>query len=273
MFRNPRLRQMLWGWRQATAGLRALPDLIIIGAQKGGTTSLAHYLGQHPQIIRPFRKEVHFFDNNLARGERWYRAHLPLRSALGRGRIAFEASPLYMFNPLVAERIAALLPNVKLVAILRDPTERAISQYHMQVRKGRETLAIREALEAEDERLAGPLAREDYSHPSFAHFSYKRRGHYAEQLERYLRWFPASQMLVLSSDDLFERPEATLRQLFEFAGVNPGFGIADLNARNIGGASVEIDRAIRRHLDDYFRPHNQRLYAMIGRDLKWGSAA
>jgi hypothetical protein len=272
LLRQNRLRQIEWYWRKATAGLRALPDLIVIGAQKGGTTSLAHYMGQHPQIVRPFRKEVHFIDNNLGRGERWYRAHLPLRSELAQGKIAFEASPLYMFNPLVAGRIAGLLPAVKLVAVLRDPTERAISQYHMQVRKGREMLPLREALEFEEQRLAGPLAAQDYSHPSFAHFSYKRRGHYADQLERYFELFPARQLLVLGSDDLFDRPEATLRQLFEFAGVDPSFPIADLNARNAGGKRTAIDPAIRRDLDDYFRPHNERLYAVIGRDLHWGAA-
>jgi hypothetical protein len=270
LFNKDRSRQLQWRWRLATAALRALPDLVILGAQKAGTTSLFHYLGQHPEVIRPFRKEVHFFDHNFEAGPRWYRAHFPLSRQLEDGRITFEASPLYLFHPLSAERMAGIVPKAKLIAILRDPVERAISHYFMERRKGRDRLPLRDALAAEEQRLAGPIAERDYAFPGFAHFSYKSRGHYAEQLERYRAVFPAEQLLVLGSDDLFDQPEQTLRRVFEFAGVDPSFTVADLEARNTGHNRTEADPGIVAELEDYFRPHNERLYRLIGRNLGWG---
>ena len=262
-------RPLDWRWRLATAGLRALPHVVIIGAQKAGTTSLFHYLGQHPQVVRPFRKEVHFFDHNFEQGPRWYRAHFPFRRRLRNGRITFEASPLYLFHPLVAERLALTAPKAKLIAILRDPVERAISHYFMERRKGRDPLPLREALAAEEERLSAPMASGNYAFPGFAHFSYKSRGRYAEQLERYRRLFPADQLLVLDSDELFDRPGETLRRVFDYAGIDPSFSVSDLDARNTGSNRSDVDPRTVAELRDYFRPHNERLYRLIGRDLGW----
>ena len=116
--------------RRASADLRALPDFVIIGAQKAGTTSLWRYLVEHPQIVGPTEKEIHFFDARFDRGARWYRARFPLRASLRRGaRLTFEASPYYLAHPFVPARVRAMLPDAKLVVLLRDPVERAWSHY------------------------------------------------------------------------------------------------------------------------------------------------
>jgi hypothetical protein len=243
--------------------------VIIIGAQKAGTTSLFYYLAQHPQIRPPLRKEVHYFSNKFAKGTKWYRAHFPLERQLSRGQITFEASPSYLSNPLVPARIAELLPKAKLIAVLRDPTKRAVSHYFHSKRHGREALSIEDALAQEEQRLAELLANSRYDDPAFRHLSYKRRGHYWEQLEPFRAIFPPSQLLILSSDELFTEPESVLRRVSEFIGIDPSIRITDLAARNTTPNRMPVSPGVYEELERYFRPHNERLFRMLGQDFGW----
>ena len=149
-------KKFLWYLRWATAPWRALPDFIIIGAQKCGTTTLFDLLEQHPLLAPSYKKEIHYFDGGLdpridtfKKGLSWYRGHFPLKS----GKLTFEASPLYLFNSLCAERIKRAVPDVKLIVLLRNPTDRAISHYFHSLRAGDERLGIAEALKSEERRL------------------------------------------------------------------------------------------------------------------------
>ncbi len=263
-------------YRRVTSRDRALPDFIIVGAQKAGTSSLFHYLCQHPQLVPPFTKEVHFFDGGLhpgvdpfEKGPAWYRAHFPPKGTLGECRQTFEASPLYLFNPLVPERIHDLVPTVKLIALLRNPTERAISHYFHERRAGHETLPVMEALLAEEQRLAPVMASGDYQSDTFMNFSYKQRGLYKEQLERFAAYFPWSQILVLSSEEFFREPGQTLRRVFEFVGIDAEFRVGDLKPRNVGRDKAKVGPEVYSYLDDYFAPHNQALYRLIGQGFDW----
>ena len=262
--------------RRLTWRGRKLPDFVIIGAQKTGTSSLFRYLRQHPQLRVSFRKEVHFFDGGLdpdaddfRKGQAWYRSHFPWKGSVADGQKVFEASPLYVFNPLAAKRIAELLPDAKLILVLRDPVERAISHYFHEVRKGREPLPLMEALQKEEERLAPALASEDYKSYEFIHYSYKSRGLYGEQLARYLEHFSMERILILSSEDMFADPQSTLRQVFEFVGVDPEFWVGNLRPSNTGWNRHPIEPPVYAYLQDYFRAPNQALYELIGRDLGW----
>src|SRR6187397_1377370 len=134
------VRNAVWTWGRATSSLRALPDFLILGAQKAGTTALYSYLRRHPAIVGPSWKEVSFFDRHYARGEAWYRGNFPtrLRHALAERRaharaIAGEASPSYVFHPSAPERVAALVPDARLIALVRNPIDRALSHYHHEV--------------------------------------------------------------------------------------------------------------------------------------------
>ena len=262
-------------YRLWTAERRCLPDFIIIGTQKGGTTSLFHYLAQHPQLEASWRKEVHFFDGGLnprrdnhARGERWYRANFPLAANMTADEQAFEASPLYLFHPLAPARMAALLPEVRLIALLRNPVERALSHYFHEVRKGREPLAVMEALQSEEARLAPVLETGDYKHTAFMHFSYKLRGHYAEQIRRYHQYFPRENLLVLSSEAFFSEPQATLARIFDFIGVDAA-NVPNLVARNVGSNRTLVAAPVYDYLQSYFQPLNQDLYELLGTDFGW----
>ncbi len=141
MLDGPAARDARMFVRRLGAGRRVLPDFLVIGAQKSGTSSLFRYLDQHPQVRGSVPKEVHYFSGGFApapdayaRGEGWYRAHFPKKAAMGQGVRAFEATPLYLLHPLAAGRIHALMPAVKLVAVLRNPTDRALSHYFHNVR-------------------------------------------------------------------------------------------------------------------------------------------
>jgi len=269
-------QKLQWLHRALTAGRRALPSCLIIGAAKSGTTSLYSYLGQHPNILRGYSQEVHYFDGGLdpkrdsyARGERWYRKHFPLIDDMGEGDVTFESSPLYLYNPLAAERIFGLLPEARLIALLRNPTERAISHYFHERRRGREPLELDAALAAEEARLRPALARGDFKDAAFIHLSYKKRGLYCEQIERFRQYFPDDQIMIVGHEELFADPQSGLRRIFAFVGVDPDFAVPALRPHNVGGNRQDVDPAIRHELDAFFAPHNRRLYDLTGTDFGW----
>jgi hypothetical protein len=279
MIRNggkPFVRDIIFKYRQATWSKRAFPSFIIIGAQKSGTTSLFFYLSQHPQITPSCKKEVHFFDgginpnvDNFNKGEPWYRSHFPLKRNISNNQKVFEASPLYIFNPLSPGRISELTPEVKLIAVLRNPVERAISHYFHEKRNGRELLPIMKALQSEEERLSPVIKNQDYKSAIFREQSYKTRGLYHEQLKRYSNYFPMSNILVLNSDTFFTQPNDTLRRVFEFVGVDTEFTIDNLKPHNVGKNRTKVDPDVYEYLEDYFRPHNQELYELIKENYGW----
>ena len=268
------VKSALWSYRYATSRWRTLPHMLIIGAQKAGTSSLHAWLSDHPQILPPFEKEVHFFDDGLSpsesnyeKGLSWYRAHFPL--AGNAPKISFETSPLYFFHPQAAQRIKAALPKARLIVVLRNPTERALSHYFHSLKNGVESLPLQEALAKEESRLAEEVSSNDSSGFSFVRHSYKARGRYAEQLKRYLEHFSQDQLLILDSEGLFSNPMRYLPEVFKFAGVESSFAPLNLTARNVSGNRTEVSDEVYATLNDYFRPHNQELYELIGRKFSW----
>ncbi len=264
-----------FNYRLFTAGKRCLPDFLIIGTERGGSTSMFEMLDQHPQLSASFWKEIDYFtggfhkEDDYQKGELWYRAHFPLKRDMRAGNMTFEGTPRYLFHAAAPERIFNLLPNVKMIALLRNPSERAISHYFMSRRKNHEPLPMLEALQRdEQELLAQPLAdpryKQDYR---FQRDSYKGRGLYYEQLKRYLQFFSREQILLLKSEDFFSDVGKTLQTVFEFLGVDSGFRIPDAAPRNTGKEKGEVPAQVRKYLDDFYRPHNQALYELTGIDF------
>lgn len=268
--------------RLATARWRVLPHFVIIGAQKAGTTSLYNYLVAHPDIVAAGRKEVHFFDVSYQRGERFYRSMFPTRLTLrycerrtGRRAITGEASPYYIFHPVVPSRMAKMVPHTKVIVLLRDPVDRAISHYKHEVRAGRETLSLRDALDSETDRLHGEderLRTTGDAGASYAHqnFSYVARGRYAEQLERWLAHYPRSQILALRAEDLFTEPAATYHRVLEFLGVEP-MGEPEFEVYNQGSPGGGNEPGAREALAGRFTDANRRLVALLGEEFQWPS--
>lgn len=271
------VRRIYFQYLRATWRQRALPDFLVIGAQHGGTTAFFDYLSQHPQLAPSFHKEVHFFDGGskkediFEKGEAWYRGHFPRRRDFPEGALVFEASPLYIFHPLAPARISSLLPSVKLIALLRNPTERALSHYFNARGKNRDSAPMLEVFQRDEQKLLEMPAidAQRKTDHRFLRDSYKSRGHYAEQLKRYLQYFSKEQILLLASEDLFRDTHQTLRSAFEFLGVDADFHVPDVRPRSRGWPKQEVPADVRKYLDDYFRPHNQALYELTGRDFGW----
>jgi hypothetical protein len=263
-----------------TADQRVLPDFLVIGAQRAGTTTLYHYLVQHPQVLGAIAdKEVHHFDVHDADGMRAYRAAFPRGATVERAArrtgariVVGEATPYYLFHPAVPARVRAALPDVRLVAVLRDPVARAWSHYGHEVDLGYEDLSFEEALDREDERLAGEEERlaSDPSALSFAHqhFSYAARGRYVEQLERWWRAFPRDQLLLLRSEDLHRAPETALRAIEDHLGI-AAWSPAVWRTLNASSAGRSMAPDTRERLRAMFAPWNERLRAATGVDWQW----
>jgi hypothetical protein len=261
-------RNAVWTFGRATARWRPLPDFLVIGAQKGGTTALYAYLRWHPGITGPSWKEVIFFDRHWWRGEGWYRGQFPIRSG---GLLVGEASPSYLSHPLAPARVRSLVPDAKLVALLRDPVDRAFSQYQHEVALGREPLSFEEALAVEDERTRGEVERLVADERAFSRawwdHTYVARGMYADQLERWLAVLPREQLLVVITDELGERPAETYASILAFLGAAP-HELADYP--RVFDREYQPMRAVTRAmLAERFAEPNRRLEALLGRELPW----
>ncbi|MGH7509227.1 MAG: sulfotransferase domain-containing protein [Gemmatimonadales bacterium] len=260
------------GYRQLTGAVRGLPSVLVIGAQRSGTTSLFNYLVRHPDVLAPFAKEVHYFDFNYARGIKWYRGRFPFAHRLERGALTLDASPYYLAHPLVPARVAQLMPQVKLIALLRNPVERALSHYQHEVRGGRESLSFAEAIEREPERLAGEEERlqSDPDYYSFNHhrYSYTRRGLYVEQLRRWVEHFPRGQLMILQSEWLFRNPVEATAAVHDFLELRP-HRLERYKPFLPGSYDRALPADLRARLVAYFEPYNRELYRWLGEEFDW----
>lgn len=274
---------MLSAVHRASSRAGLLPSFLVIGAQRAGTTTLFDALRRHPDIVRPTPrepviagKEVRFFDKNFWRDVDWYRSFFQpsVRQRLGllRGTelVAGESTPYYLFHPIVPERVAATIPDVRLIALLRNPIERAYSHYQLARRNGREKLSFAEAVAVEEKRLAGtekklrdPQARVWHHR---AH-SYVARGLYADQLERWLAYFPREQLLVLRAEDLFAQPDRILTEVLAFLGLRP-LPLAKARHRN-RAVYAPLDPEVRALLEERFAEPNRKLARLLGDEFTW----
>jgi Sulfotransferase domain len=257
---------------------RLLPDFLIVGSTKCGTTSLHGWLVDHP-LVADTNKEIHFFNMNYHRRADWYRCYFPYASERdafaaehGRPFISGEATASYLAHYWTPQRAAKLVPNARLIVCLRDPADRAYSQYHYFRRRRSEPLeSFEEAIASEQERLRGEEEREigDPRYHSWRVFrwGYLRTSRYAEHLERWLDVFPREQFLFLKFEDVVAAPERALEQIHEHLGLPPHRN-GDLPRLN-AGSYEPMAQETRARLQDYFRPHNERLRELTGIDFGW----
>jgi hypothetical protein len=259
---------------------RLLPDFLIIGTAKSGTTTLHGWLSEHPYVDPAVKKEVHFFDYDYYRGVDWYRAHFPTKLARdaferehGRPFLTGEASPTYISHEWAPSRIAKVLPNTKLIVALRNPIDRAYSQFQMSRREEEEPLeSFAEAVAAEESRLRGEcehLRRNPrYNSWPIGCWSYLLRSRYAEQVERWFDLFPREQFLFLKTEELESHPQATLDRVYAFLDLPP-YVNEHLPHLHVAPSYESMPPAAREQLAEYFRPRNERLYQMLGVDFGW----
>lgn len=256
----------------ARLGYHSRPSFIIIGAQKAGTSALFNILRQHPQIVPPAEKEVHFFHGlQIKYGDfPTYHSMFPLPYRLGADKITFEASPNYLCRPECAQRIYEYAPDIKLLAILRNPVERAFSAWNMyrgfanSADAGLVKLAEYRSFEdaiTEDIRLI------EQAGGDIGPCTYVRRGMYAEQLQRYLAFFPRDSILILDYDDFLNTPDTCLASVCQFLNLDEFKFCIEFS--NVSTYESNISKTASDLLRCFYTPHNESLFRLLGKVFEW----
>ncbi len=248
-----------------------LPDFIIIGAARCGTTSLYNYMISHPNIISASQKELHFFDLNFNKGLSWYESKFFKDNNKEKNFSIGESSPYYIYHPYAPYRISKIIPDVKLIAMLRNPIDRAYSNHQYAVKMKVENLSFEEAITKEHERLEGELEKmqNDENYFSFNHqnFSYLTRGIYVDQLKTWYNLFSKQQILVIRSEDFYDDSNVITNQVFEFLGI-PKYKVHTSTVYNKGDYP-SMSNTTRSRLKEFFKPHNEHLSKLLNKNFNW----
>ncbi len=260
-------KRILRFFKIQTNYFRLKPSYIIIGVQKGGTTSLFDYLSQHKQVKNPKVKEIYFFGSSFIHSLKWYFSHFPF----GKNKITGEATPDYLGDELAPFRLHMHLPKAKLIVLLREPASRAFSHYKMEVNRGREGLDFDKAFFAEDARLEH-LEKLVYHKPEEYRFAnsrltYKRHGLYYEQLQRWFSYFPKEQFLIIDSEEFFNETEKSFRKVEKFIGLDTDNTVT-FDISNKGNYTVNHSQDLS-SIKEFYKPHNEKLFSLIGKRFDW----
>ena len=280
-------KRLLRTYGELTTGLRRGPDFVIIGAKRGGSTSLYNSVLEHPGIapLFPSRQHIkgaHYYDTRYARGLTWYRSHFPIEIAgrqvvrpFVRPSSRGEASPYYLFHPLAAERLARDFPDVRIIVVLRDPVERAYSHFKERTHHGGETLSFEEALAAEDDRLRGEaeriVAEPGYLSVEHENHSYLAQGRYLDMLPRWFSLFPREQFHIAVSEEFYADPDRHVNEVWKFLGLPPRRLQSRVRHNYLPSAGMAPETRLL--LQESLIEHNRALADLLGRPLPWPAAA
>jgi hypothetical protein len=264
--------------------MRPGPDFLIVGTKRGGTTSLFNYLLMHPGVLGLFprprgRKSTDYFFKDWCQGDAWYRSHFHTaafrerrRQALGYAPVGGEASPYYVWDPRVAERVHASVPQVRAIMLVRDPVERAWSHYQERVENGVEPLSFEAALTAEPARTDGELERmlgdPAYYSEAYDWYSYRARGLYLGQIQNWRKLFPDEQLLVIRSEDMYADVQGVFDTVCDFLAI-PRLALPTTKTFNARATASTVPSAVRDELRSFYAPHNLALEQYLGRALAW----
>ncbi len=285
--------------RKITNRFRMLPSFLIIGGAKCGTTSLYAYLMEHPNILPASMKEVGFFQHIRNTKTSFYRSHFPLRR---QNKITGEASTVYFVHSLVPKRVRELLPSVKLIVLLRNPVDRAYSGFNYMVNLGAQISEnFEDAIKAELKRIESENSKSEFTikNTNYDHyqltFSYLRHGMYVNYILNWLKFFPKEQLLILQTKDLYDNLDNVLTKTFKFLNLSK-YQIENMIEKNkidkfrpLAGQERNVYKNIdsktrtlfnvqeytkmksetRKFLEDFFRPHNEKLFKLIGKRFDW----
>ncbi len=239
------------------------PDVLIIGAQKGGTTSLYRWLVQHPAVRGGRRKELHFFNRNYALGPAWYRCQFPMGSRYRRW-LAIESTPGYLTDPRVPQRVKQTMGRRRFIVLLRNPVSRAYSHYHHTVRLDREHRSFSEVVADE---IAGFSKLDRITYPIPMNHGYLYRGLYADWLAFWFDHFERDDFLVLKSETMFADPQQAYEKVLRFLSLQPT-GSLSFAPFNIGsGTEPNIGATTLNRLDAFYAEPNRRLFDMLGNEF------
>lgn len=248
------------GYRRVTSPARSLPDFLVVGGLRCGTSSFFHWIGSHPDVDRPAMKEIHFFDLNYERGAGWYRSYFPRKAP---GHLTFEATPSYLTTTIAASRAGSLVPGAGVIVLLREPAERAWSHYRFQHARGIDTRPFDIAIKEELNDPTAPFSAY-YDPPSS--IPYLIAGRYAEPVRRWLDAFGRDRVLILDSGAMFTDPAATLRRVESFVGLRR----VDLPFQHRNAAPPrEPDPEVMAYVRAYYAEPNRRLRELVDQPIGW----
>ena len=260
------VKRHVYGW---SSSLRVLPNLIVIGVVRSGTTSLYHYLSQHPSIIKSAYDELGYFDSNYELGLNWYKSLFPTifekkKVEEKNGKfITYDVTPFYIYNEKTPQRIHQILPNSKLIVILRNPVDRSYSNYFL----GNQEKKFEEII-ANEKKILNKIDKNNIDeYYDFVHTSMLARGFYAEQLENWYKIFSKDQILIIQSEEFATETNKIMNNIFDFLEL-PRYDIPD-NSKKNKIHYEPMKKETRRELIEYFRPYNEKLYSMINRNFDW----
>ena len=263
-------RDPLRGPRSASPSARSQnrksPDFIIIGEAKCGTSSLFNYLGQHPQILVPHRKEINFFDKNFDYGLDWYLAHFPsITYNQGQDLLTGEATTHYFAYPEVERRMLELFPQIKIIIMLRNPVDRTISEYYHYFNRGQEQRSLTKIIDQAKQNL--PQFTKDDLSSSVDRHEYILNSIYVEKIRRWLNSFAAENILIIKSESFFAQTDFVMKTVFDFLDV-PNYHISHQIKYNTGYYS-RVTNNLRQDLSEIFNSYNCQLEEYLKRDFNW----
>lgn len=254
-----------------TSSLRKLPDFLVIGGKRCGTTSLFQFLQQHPMINLPPFDHMGFFDDNFHLGIRYYKSFYPLKTKHNNLKLDYDVTTSYLTSPYVPERIHQYLPNVKMIVLLRNPVNRALSEYHSNLRSDPTYGKFESYIDNELKELA----TYDFSDKVFNNnynlknpkTSYLKKGLYVDFLRKWFNLFPKKNFLIMPTE-LFAKDEKLIyEKIFGFLGL-PDFEIKNTRYMEKGHYSP-MDNHLQMKLDAFFKQKNLELFQLIGQKFDW----
>ena len=263
-----------------TGSLHVLPDFLIIGFVKCGTTSLYEYLMLHPNVYPPKGKEIDYFDRLYNNGPNWYKNSFPLKikkyflkNIFNKEFLTGEATPRYIEHPHTLQRIKSFIPNAKFIVLLRNPIDRAFSHYKMNLRNEYEYLSFEDAIKNEQQRIKGRHEKmsknENYYSWDYDIYGYLEHGIYVNKLKTWMEVFPKEQFLIIQSEDFMENPSEVYKKSLKFLKL-PSWNLNEYKQfKKSTQKEIQIDPSFRKQLKDYFKPYNDQLYQFLGINYHW----
>jgi len=257
-----------------TGPIRSLPDFIIIGTARSGSTSLYYNICQHPCVLSAAYDELGYFDSNFHLGLNWYRSLFPtlfskwIVKQKKQFAITGEDTPFYIWNPLVAKRILKILPKIKLIVLLRNPVDRAYSNYHLGIRAGSENLSFEDAIQIELKKLNE--INDEFEHNVEKYTiprSYIAKGFYANQLKIWLELFNSEQLIIISTEDLESNPQGTLDKIYNFLKIPKNHKLIPEKQKK--SSYPKMKNETREFLINLYKKNNAELFNMIGQKFDW----
>ena len=263
-----------------TGFLHVLPDFYILGAEKCGTSSLFIYISEHPSSLHPISKEPKFFGKYYGRGLNWYRVGFPFKfqkyyanNIKQKKLLTGDATVRYLDNPNVPDRIKQVTPNAKFIIMLRNPIDRAYSQYNMMVHDGVENLTFEEALEQEEERAITHFKKMQLDHNYYSddyfYFGYTHRGIYVDKIKFWMEHFPKENFQIIKSEDFFQDPSEIYKETLDFLQLENYDLKQYKTVGTIAYKDPTMNEKTRENLIEFFKPHNNRLESFLGIKFDW----